>query len=93
MTWRDKAREQPHRLEPDRTAVVDADSIGVVLTGLGGELAVVLFRDGRTDIDYFAGIDDSGTESAVTAGSAAAFGDVLDSYTTRVFGPTASAAA
>ncbi|SDT83397.1 hypothetical protein SAMN05216371_8221 [Streptomyces sp. TLI_053] len=66
--------------------MVDPDSVGVVLTGLGGELSVVLFRGGWADVDYFAGIDDVGTLPASDIDSAAAFGDQLDSYVTRTFG-------
>ncbi|MFB7678428.1 hypothetical protein ACFC26_44250 [Kitasatospora purpeofusca] len=91
VTWRDETREWPQQLELDRAAVVNADSFGVVLTGLGGELSVVLFRGGWTDVDYFAGIDDAGTMPTTAIGSAAAFGDQLDSYVARVFGLLASA--
>ncbi|WP_093864455.1 hypothetical protein [Streptomyces sp. TLI_053] len=86
VTWRDEQRKWPQRLESDRAAVVDPDSVGVVLTGLGGELSVVLFRGGWADVDYFAGIDDVGTLPASDIDSAAAFGDQLDSYVTRTFG-------
>ncbi|WP_407913793.1 hypothetical protein [Kitasatospora sp. NE20-6] len=92
VTWRDEAQEWPQQLELDRAAVVDPDSFGVVLTGLGGELSVVLFRGGWADVDYFAGIDDSGTLPTSAIGSAAAFGDQLDSYVARVFGSLADVA-
>ncbi|MFD9685199.1 hypothetical protein ACFWXO_05485 [Kitasatospora sp. NPDC059088] len=92
VTWRDEAQEWPQQLMPDRAAVVDADSLGIVLTGLGGELSVVLFRGGWTDSDYFAGLDDFGALPTTAIGSAAAFGDQLDSYVARVFGPLAGTA-
>ncbi|KJS59954.1 hypothetical protein [Streptomyces rubellomurinus] len=86
VTWRDEEQEWPQQLELDRTAVVDPDSLGVVITGLGGELSVVLFRGGWTDVDYFAGLDDAGTLPTSAIDSAAAFGEQLDNHVTRVFG-------
>jgi hypothetical protein len=92
VTWRDEQQKWPQRLESDRAAVVDPDSFGVVLTGLGGELSVVLFRGGWTDVDYFAGIDDAGTLPTSDIDSAGTFGDQLDSYVTRTFGPLGDSA-
>ncbi|MGV9269530.1 hypothetical protein ACWDRR_33260 [Kitasatospora sp. NPDC003701] len=92
VTWRDEEQKWPQQLERDRTTVAKSDSLGVVLTGLGGELSVVLFRGGWTDVDYFAGIDDAGALPTSEIDSAATFGDQLDSYVTRVFGPLADVA-
>ncbi|MFG2917957.1 hypothetical protein ACGF0D_34330 [Kitasatospora sp. NPDC048298] len=92
VTWRDEEQKWPQQLESDRAAVVDPDSFGVVLTGLGSELSVVLFRGGWTDVEYFAGIDDAGTLPTSDIDSAAAFGDQLDSYVTRAFGSLGKAA-
>ncbi|WP_175548754.1 hypothetical protein [Mangrovactinospora gilvigrisea] len=46
---------------------------------------MVLFRGGWADVDYFAGIDDSGTLPAPAISSAVAFGDQLDSLVANVF--------
>ncbi|MFJ8444427.1 hypothetical protein [Kitasatospora griseola] len=87
VVWRDETQKRSQQLDLDRAAVMDADSFGVILVGHGGELSVVLFRGGWADVDYSAGIDDSGTLPASDIGSAAAFGDHLDSCVAKVFGP------
>ncbi|MFE4973326.1 hypothetical protein ACFRAR_14570 [Kitasatospora sp. NPDC056651] len=87
VTWRDGEQTWPQQLYLERSVVVDPDSFGVVLTGMGGGLYVVLYRGGWTDVDYFVGIDDAGALPTTGIDSAAAFGDQLDTCVSRVFGP------
>lgn len=93
VTWRDGTVPWPYRFETDRAAVSDPDSLGLVITGPAAELALVLYRGGWADVDYFAGLDDAGTIPACEVGSAADFGERLDSYVARVFGAPVGGAA
>ena len=86
LTWRDEAAPWPQRLETDRVAVADPDSVGVLIHGPGDtELLAVLFRGGWADVDYYAGGEDGGTVPAPHLASAEAFGHLLDSCVARVF--------
>ncbi|MEU1410776.1 hypothetical protein [Streptomyces sp. NPDC005731] len=88
VTWRDGAAPWPQRLETERREVSDPDSIGFHLrSSQRAELQVVLYRGGWADVDYIASIDDAGAIPAPAIRSAQAFGGLLDTWVTRVFGP------
>ncbi|MEE1664243.1 hypothetical protein RCR19_01780 [Streptomyces sp. WAC07094] len=65
----------------------DPDSIGIhVRRAREAELEVVLYRGGWADVDHIASINDAGAIPAPPIRSAQAFGALLDSCVTRVFG-------
>ncbi|MFD3698847.1 hypothetical protein ACFWUZ_22325 [Streptomyces sp. NPDC058646] len=87
-TWRDAKASWPQQLETTRTRVHDPDSVGVVISGPAeAVLSVVLFRGGRADVDFIAGLDDTGCLAASGITSASDFGTRMDHRVTRVFGP------
>ncbi|GAA3884119.1 hypothetical protein GCM10022207_59030 [Streptomyces lannensis] len=87
VTWRDGAAPWPQRLETERRKVSDPDSIGIhVRRAREAELEVVLYRGGWADVDHIASINDAGAIPAPPIRSAQAFGALLDSCVTRVFG-------
>ncbi|WP_328335841.1 hypothetical protein OG372_36870 [Streptomyces sp. NBC_01020] len=68
------------------------DSLGIHMHGPHeAELLVVLYCGGWADIDYIASLDDAGTLPTPAVKSAGAFGSLLDTCVTRVFGLPAGA--
>lgn len=91
VTWRDATASWPPRLETERAAVADPDSVGIRIQGPGDtELLAVLFRGGWADLDYYAGGDDAGTLPAPELTSPEAFGHLLDACVAKVFAPAGS---
>ncbi|MBP0456675.1 hypothetical protein [Streptomyces montanisoli] len=88
VTWRDGAAPWPQQLETDRSRVSDPDSIGVHVSGTcDAELLVVLYRGGWADVEYIVSIEDAGVLLVRAVSSAKAFGELLDTCMSRVFGP------
>ena len=89
-TWRDEAASWPYPLETDRSRVGAPDTLGVAVSGpLGAELAVVLYRGGWADVDYYDGADEAGMLPASDMVSATDFASRLDQWALQVFGPAA----
>ncbi|MFF1922736.1 hypothetical protein ACFVW8_19465 [Streptomyces sp. NPDC058221] len=88
LTWIDETAAWPQPLEQDRSRVADPHSVGIRLTGpAGSELSVVLFRGGWADADLYAGFDAEIVCEAPAVGSPEEFGQLLDGYVHRTFGP------
>ncbi|MEU5951040.1 hypothetical protein [Streptomyces sp. NPDC047525] len=88
LTWRDAAADWPWRLEQDRSRVEDPDSVGISIAGpADAELLVVLFRGGWADVDFLASLDEDVVSEAPEPGSPQEFGELLDGYVLRAFGP------
>ncbi|MEW2625642.1 hypothetical protein [Streptomyces sp. NPDC048106] len=86
VTWRDAAAPWPQALETDRGCVTAPDSMGLVLSGREeAALGVVLFCGGWADVDALTLAGDLVTEAPAVE-SPRAFGVLLDSCVTRVFG-------
>jgi hypothetical protein len=82
VTWRDRGEPWPYPLKVDRSAVTDADSIGVAVQKGSQEGAVVLFDGGWADFEYWSGnasdeplLDAPGYNDWLTVDT---FGEVLD---------------
>ncbi|MBT2385334.1 hypothetical protein [Streptomyces sp. ISL-11] len=87
VTWVDLDAPWPQPLETDRARVARPYSVGIQVEGPGDSgLSVVLFRDGRADVDFLAvGADEVRTEAPDSA-TPRAFGAVLDDCVGRAFG-------
>ncbi|MGH9164784.1 MAG: hypothetical protein ACRDZW_04625 [Acidimicrobiales bacterium] len=85
VTWRDQGEGWPPPLKTNRSEVMDADSIGVVLKKGEQEGEVVLFKGGWCDYVYWTGeIDDEPVQDAPgypDTMTADGFGQVLDRLT------------
>ncbi|MEV2251664.1 hypothetical protein AB0I94_13985 [Streptomyces sp. NPDC050147] len=90
LTWRDADAVWPRRLGTSRSHVEDPDSVGIHVTGpADAELFVVLFRGGWADVDFMASLaeDDEIVCEAPAVTSPHLFGELLDGYVLRAFGP------
>ena len=57
LTWRDIGEPWPFRIKVDRSAVIDADSVGVSAKKGGQEGRLVLYRGGWADIEHWSSSD------------------------------------
>ncbi|MEU9305453.1 hypothetical protein [Streptomyces sp. NPDC048269] len=86
ITWRDEAAPWPQRLETDRALVTDPDSIGVRILGTDGwtEVHLVLYRGGWADLDALT--DNEVTTECPQITTPEEFGNLLDSFVSRLLG-------
>jgi hypothetical protein len=75
--------------------VREPDSVGVrIARHPAAELVVVLFRGGWADVDFVAGTDEADVVSEnPLVRSPPLFGELLDGYVLRAFGPPGTRAA
>ena len=84
ITWRDQGEGWPPSLKTERSAVVDADSIGIEVRKGEQSGQLVLYRGGWADLEYWNGnpaddaiVEAPGWEDWLTVER---FGDLLDRF-------------